>query len=207
MKESQLILFLITSLLIIITPGQDLVLVLSRGISKGPKAGIFTAAGVSLGLIGHTIIATFGLGAFLLASDIVFMCIKFIGASYLVYLGYKLITSKLHLPQIKNENSISSWKCFTSGVFSNISNPKITIFYFAYLPQFITSSQHNQIHLLLLGISFAVLTFIIKGPIGYISGKLSKWILNSESMLKWVNRTSGTVLVCLGVKLVFEKKS
>jgi len=118
MTESQIILFLATSLFIIITPGQDLVLVLSRGISQGAKAGISTAAGVSVGLIGHTLLATFGLGAVLMASDIVFLSIKFIGATYLVYLGYKLISTKSHLPQIKNENSISLWKCFTSGALS-----------------------------------------------------------------------------------------
>ena len=205
MTESQILLFLATSLFIIITPGQDLVLVLSRGISQGAKAGISTAAGVSVGLIGHTLLATFGLGAVLMASDIVFLSIKFIGATYLVYLGYKLISTKSHLPQIKNENSISLWKCFTSGAFSNISNPKITIFYFAYLPQFITSAQNNHTDLLFLGISFAFLTFFIKGPIGYIGGKFSKRILNNESVLKWINRTSGTVLICLGVKLAFEK--
>jgi threonine/homoserine/homoserine lactone efflux protein len=206
MTEAQLLLFIVTSFLIIITPGQDLVLVLSRGISHGAKAGIATAAGVSIGLIGHTLFATFGLGAVLLASDIVFVSIKFIGAFYLIYLGCKLIASKSHLPQIGNENSISLWKCFSSGAFSNISNPKITIFYFAYLPQFISSSQHNHLDLLFLGTVFACLTFIVKGPIGFLSGKLSKWILDNDSFLKWINRTSGVVLISLGVKLAFEKK-
>jgi len=74
------------------------------------------------------------------------------------------------------------------------------------LPQFITSAQNNHTDLLFLGISFAFLTFFIKGPIGYIGGKFSKRILNNESALKWINSTSGTVLICLGVKLAFEKK-
>jgi threonine/homoserine/homoserine lactone efflux protein len=206
MSETQLLLFVVTSLLIIITPGQDLVLVLSRGITKGAKAGVATAAGVSLGLIGHTLLATFGLGTILMASDIIFTIIKFVGAIYLVYLGYKLMTSKSHLPRINTDNSISLWKCFSSGAFSNISNPKITIFYFAYLPQFLSSSQYNHMNLLLLGTLFAVLTFFVKGPIGYLGGKLSKWILNNGSFLKWLNRTSGAVLICLGVKLALEKK-
>jgi threonine/homoserine/homoserine lactone efflux protein len=206
MTETQLLLFIATSLLIIITPGQDLVLVLSRGISHGARAGIATAGGVSLGLIGHTLFATFGLGAVLMASNIVFVSIKVVGAVYLVYLGYKLITSKSHLPQTGSEHSISLWKCFSSGAFSNISNPKITIFYFAYLPQFISSSQHTHIDLLFLGTVFACITFIVKGPIGYFAGKLSKWILNNGAFLKWLNRTSGVVLVLLGVKLAFEKK-
>jgi threonine/homoserine/homoserine lactone efflux protein len=206
MTETQLLLFVATSLLIIITPGQDLVLVLSRGISHGAKAGISTAAGVSIGLVGHTLFATFGLGAVLLASDIVFAAIKLIGAFYLIYLGCKLIASKSHLPQLGSENSISLLKCFSSGAFSNISNPKITIFYFAYLPQFISSSQNTHMDLLFLGTVFAGLTFLVKGPIGYLSGKLSRWILNNGSFLKWLNRSSGGVLIFLGVKLAFEKK-
>jgi threonine/homoserine/homoserine lactone efflux protein len=206
MSETQLLLFVITSLVIIITPGQDLVLVLSRGITQGAKAGIVTAAGVSLGLIGHTLLATFGLGAILMASDVVFTFIKFVGATYLIYLGFKLITSKSHLPHISNRQSISLWKCFYSGAFSNISNPKITIFYFAYLPQFLNSARHNHTDLLLLGVMFASLTFIVKGPIGFLSGKLSNWIQKNNSFLKWLNRTSGAVLIGLGVKLAFEKK-
>jgi threonine/homoserine/homoserine lactone efflux protein len=85
--------FIITSLVLIITPGQDMILVMSRSVSQGRKAGIMTALGVSVGLVGHTLLATFGLGAILLASETLFTMIKFIGAGYLLYLGIKKVRS------------------------------------------------------------------------------------------------------------------
>jgi threonine/homoserine/homoserine lactone efflux protein len=206
MTESQIILFVVTSLIVIITPGQDLVLTMSRGISQGAKAGVATAAGVSVGLMGHTLFATFGLGALLLASDVVFSVIKYIGAAYLIYLGYKLFTSKPVNTRINPEASLPIRKCFTTGALSNLSNPKITVFYFAYLPQFISSGEENAMLLLLLGTTFALLTFIVKAPIGYLAGRFSKWLQSNQSMLKWFNRTSGTVLIGLGVKLAFEQR-
>ncbi len=85
--------FIITSLVLIITPGQDMILVMSRSVSQGRKAGIMTALGVSVGLVGHTLLATFGLGAILLASETLFTMVKFIGAGYLLYLGIKKVRS------------------------------------------------------------------------------------------------------------------
>lgn len=206
MTESQIALFLITSLIVILAPGQDLVLVMSRGIAQGSKAGIATAAGVSVGLIGHTLLATFGLGAILLASDIVFSTIKYIGAAYLIYLGWKLFTSKTSLGTTDQGRVNSLPSCFATGAFSNISNPKITIFYFAYLPQFVPAGQESPVLLLVLGTTFAFLTFLVKAPIGYMAGRSSSWLQSQQSLMMWFKRISGTVLVGLGLKLAFEQK-
>lgn len=206
MDEAQIILFVLASLAVIVTPGQDLVLVMSRGITQGSHAGVVTAAGVSVGLLGHTLFAAFGLGALLLASDIVFSIIKTIGAAYLIYLGYKVFTSKTSFDDVKNRPVQSLSTCFRSGALSNISNPKITIFYFAYLPQFITSGEESASLLLMLGALFALLTFIVKGPVGYFAGRFSNWIVNHQKVLSWFNRTSGAVLMGLGVRLAFEQK-
>lgn len=208
MTDTQIILFIITSLIVIITPGQDLVLVLSRGVTQGSKAGIVTATGVSVGLLGHTILTALGLGAFLMASDVFFTILKYIGALYLIYLGVQLITSKSHKLELKQSAGKSLKYFFTSGAFSNISNPKITIFYFAYLPQFISSDVGNpSYYLLILGASFALLTLLVKVPIGYLAGKFSVWITSRPIVLKWLDRTSGTILVGLGVKLAFEERA
>jgi len=86
--------FLLTSAVIILTPGQDMILVMSRSIAQGQKAGVMTAFGVSIGLLGHTLLATLGLGALLLASEFLFNIIKLIGAGYLIYIGYQLLRSK-----------------------------------------------------------------------------------------------------------------
>jgi len=199
--------FLLTSSVIILTPGQDMILVMSRSISQGQRAGIMTALGVSVGLLGHTLLAAMGLGALLLASESLFNLVKWIGAIYLLYIGYQLLTSKDHTVNMKELPKISYRKMFLQGALSNISNPKVAIFYFSYLPQFVVPTQGDRtIQLLILGVAFALLTFAIKAPIGYISGMLSSWIQTRPSVLKYVHRTSGVILIGLGLKLALEKR-
>lgn len=207
MNEAQLIFFIVTSLIVILVPGQDMVLIMSRGVAQGSKAGLATAAGVSVGLIGHTLFATLGLGALMMASNTVFSFIKYVGAAYLIFLGLQLIFLRTKRLELNAGVGIPFARLFATGALSNISNPKITIFYFAYLPQFISSDIQDPTYMLLtLGVIFAVLTFIVKGPIGYLAGRFSKWLHSHTMVLTWINRTSGTALVCLGVKLAFEQR-
>ena len=206
MLEINLVLFVVTSLMIIVSPGQDLVLVMTRGISQGSQAGVFTAGGVSTGLLGHTFFAALGLGALLMASEFLFNAIKFVGAAYLIYLGYKLLTTK-GMPEVGGyKDHVSLKSCFVTGALSNISNPKVTLFYFAYLPQFVPGGQESTWVLLMLGSIFALLTFIVKGPIGYFAGRFSGWALRNHSGLTWFNRFSGMVLIALGLKLATQQR-
>jgi threonine/homoserine/homoserine lactone efflux protein len=203
-----ILLFIATSLVIIMTPGQDLVLVLSRGVSQGSKAGIVTAAGVSTGLFGHTILTTVGIGALLMASDLIFSIVKYCGAAYLIYLGVKLLSTNGLPLDVQKSGSASLKRYFVSGALSNVSNPKITIFYFAYLPQFISTEVNEPaMQLFLLGITFALLTFLVKALIGFLAGKFSVWLKTRPNMLKWLDRTSGSILICLGLKLAFEQRN
>lgn len=207
MSETQIILFIVTSFVVIITPGQDMVLVMSRAIAQGSKAGIATAAGVSIGLLGHTMLTALGLGSLLLASDALFIVLKIVGAAYLVYLGLKLVLGNSAKLELNDAPKTPLTKLFVTGALSNISNPKITIFYFAFLPQFIPTGVQNPTYLLfLLGISFAGLTFIVKGPVGYFAGILSTWLRSHPVVLRWIDRSSGAVLIGLGVKLALEKR-
>ena len=205
MTEIEFAIFVVASLLIIITPGQDLVLVFSRGISQGPRTGIVTAAGVSAGLLGHTIFAVIGLGALLVASELIFTIIKLVSASYLIYLGFKLIYSKVDVTESSDASLQSLKTCFSVGALSNLSNPKVTIFYFAYLPQFISTEQNSPKILFVLGVTFALLTFIVKGTVGYFAGRFSDWIRSNQKMLSWLSRTSGSLLVIFGIKLALER--
>ncbi len=204
MNETQLIMFLMTSLLIILAPGQDFVLVMSRSLSQGALAGVVTAAGVSCGLLGHTLLAAFGVGALLMASQSLFLVIKLLGAAYLIYLGIKLIRSRQTV-DLQNTRPASRWSMFAQGAISNIANPKITIFYFAFLPQFISDSVANPTaYLLLLGVMFALLTLLIKAAIGCLIGSASGWLTKNKRVINLINRISGTVLIGFGVKLVME---
>jgi threonine/homoserine/homoserine lactone efflux protein len=206
--EAISLIFIITSILIILTPGQDMILVMSRSISQGQKAGIITALGVSFGLLGHTLLATFGLGALLMTSEFLFDLIKLIGAAYLIYIGYQLLSSKNPKLAMKDLPKTSYKKMFLQGALTNIMNPKIAIFYFSYLPQFVNSDTNNQaLQLLILGLTYAILTFFIKAPIGFISGLLSIWIKSRPSVLAYMNKTSGIIFIILGLKLASEQKN
>lgn len=180
---------------------------MSRGMTQGARAGIATAAGVSTGLLGHTILTAVGLGALLMSSEIFFTVLKYVGAAYLSYLGLKLIISPVQEFKFDNTNSMPLSKLFVIGSLSNISNPKITIFYFAFLPQFISVDVENPtLLLMILGFSFAALTFLVKAPIGYFAGVASLWIQSRPGVIKLINRISGTVLIGLGIKLAFEQR-
>jgi len=207
MNEPQIIFFLVTSLLVILIPGQDMVLVMSRGITQGARAGIVTAAGVSVGLLGHTILAALGLGALLLSSELLFTVLKYIGAAYLAYLGVKLILTRVSELELESSSIKPLKKLFIEGSLSNISNPKVTIFYFAFLPQFIsTDIKDPAIYLIVLGTSFSILTFLVKAPIGYFAGIASAWIRTRPIVIQTINKISGTVLIGLGVKLALEQR-
>ncbi len=207
MFESLPIIFILTSLLIIITPGQDMVLVMSRSISQGAKAGVATAAGVSVGLMGHTLLAALGLGAILSSSTILFTAIKLIGAVYLVYIGVKMLRSDHTNIGVTGMTQATNRKLFLQGAISNISNPKITIFYFAYLPQFLSANIENHAaHLFFLGTFFAILTFLVKAPIGYGAGRLSSWLRTHPKVITLINRISGGLLICLGLRLAFAPR-
>ncbi|MEJ7137160.1 LysE family translocator [Amphibiibacter pelophylacis] len=200
-------LFMATSLLVIATPGQDMVLVMSRSIAQGTAAGIVTAAGVSVGLIGHTVLATLGLGALLRASEWLFLVLKLVGAAYLVYMGVQLLRTRQSELAITAGAPKSLLRLFVDGALSNLSNPKIAVFYFAFLPQFVLpGATHPTLSVFALGLVFATLTFLVKGPIGLASGILSKWLRSHPRFLLWIFRTSGAVLLVLGLKLALERR-
>ncbi len=208
MLEVSWLLFTVASLVLIVTPGQDMVLVMSRSIAQGAAAGVVTAAGVSVGLVGHTILATLGLGAILRTSEWLFLALKLLGAAYLIYLGLALLRTKATELVVQASSKRSLLRLFVDGALSNISNPKIAIFYFAFLPQFVRpASEHPTLSVFVLGLLFAALTFLVKGPVGYFAGLLSGWLRSQPSVLAWLYRSSGAVLVALGIKLAFERRA
>ena len=208
MFEAHWLLFIAASLAVIATPGQDMILVMSRSIAQGPAAGVATAAGVSTGLVGHTLLATLGLGAILRASEWLVLLLKLAGAAYLVYLGVQLLRSRHHELAMSAAAPRTMPRLFVDGALSNISNPKIAVFYFAFLPQFVTpGALHPTLSVLALGLAFAGLTFLIKGPVGLGAGLLSGWLRARPRVLAWLYRTSGVIFVGLGLKLAFERRA
>jgi threonine/homoserine/homoserine lactone efflux protein len=162
-----LTIFFVTSVVLIATPGQDMILVMSRSVVQGPRAGLATAGGVSLGLVGHTILAALGLGAVLRTSQVLFIVVKLVGALYLVYLGVGFLRAR------NDQLTLNTWarrsivRLLFDGAFSNISNPKIAIFFFAFLPQFVSpGTVRPEVSVFVLGLVFALLTFLLKACVG-----------------------------------------
>jgi threonine/homoserine/homoserine lactone efflux protein len=207
MVEVTWVLFIVASLVLIATPGQDMILVMSRSIAQGAAAGVVTAAGVSVGLVGHTVLATLGLGALLRTSEWLFIVFKLAGAAYLIYMGIQLLRTREHALAVSGGAPKSLWRLFFDGALSNVSNPKIAVFYFAFLPQFVTpGASHPTLSIFALGLVFASLTFLVKGPVGLAAGALSGWLRSRPRVLVGVHHTSGVVLVGLGVKLALDRR-
>jgi len=207
MLEVAWFLFIAASLVLIVTPGQDMLLVMSRSMAQGSAAGVATAAGVSVGLVGHTVLATLGLGAILRTSDWLFLALKLAGAAYLVYLGVQLLRTKEHDLTVSGGTPRSLRRLFFDGALSNVSNPKIAVFYFAFLPQFVLpEASHPTLSIFVLGLVFAGLTFLVKGPVGLVAGRLSSWLRSRPGAVAWLYRTSGAVLLGLGIKLALERR-
>ncbi len=201
-------LFIAASLVLIVTPGQDMILVMSRSITQGSAAGVVTAAGVSVGLVGHTLLATVGLGAILRTSEWLFFALKLVGAAYLVYLGLQLLRRPKQGLALSADASRSLARLFFDGALSNVTNPKIAVFYFAFLPQFVLpDAARPTLAVFVLGLVFAGLTFLVKGPVGLGAGLLSGWLRARPAVLQWIYRTSGAVLIGLGLKLAFERRA
>lgn len=208
MIEVTWLVFVVASLVLIMTPGQDMMIVMSRSIAQGPGAGVATAAGVSVGLVGHTVLATLGLGALLRASEWLFLALKLVGAAYLVWLGVQLLRTKPAELAVTRGAPRSRSRLFVDGALSNLTNPKIAVFYFAFLPQFVVpGAAHATLSIFALGLAFAGLTFLVKGPVGLGAGMLSSWLRARPRALVWLHRTSGAVLLGLGLKLALERRA
>lgn len=171
--ELNLVLFLTVSLIVIVAPGPDNILVLTRGISQGRKAAMVSAGGASVGLVCHSLFAAAGLSALLAQSAMAFSVVKYAGAAYLIYLGVKTLLSREGFAVSGGERAMRLRNVFAQGVASNVMNPKIAVFFLAYLPQFADPAAGGMApQLLLLGLAFALCTWVVFSVLGYFSGTL-----------------------------------
>ena len=200
--------YILASLALIATPGQDMLYVISRSLAQGRFAGVCSAIGVCIGILVHTALAALGLGAILQASEALFLVLKFVGAAYLIYLGVRLLFSRAGLDVSSGSApKLSPLALVRQGVMSNVTNPKIVLFFFAFLPQFVDpASVHPTRDLVFLGVLYALLALPVKVGVGLAAGSLSERMLRSRTGLTWINRISGAVLVGLGLRLAAAER-
>jgi len=203
MEAHGLWLYVAASLALIVTPGQDMIYVMTRSLAQGRFAGLCSAVGVCIGILVHTALAAFGVGAILQSSEGLFLVLKLAGAAYLVYLGLRMVLTRA-APMAAGTDVVrlSPLSLVWQGVLSNVTNPKIVLFFFAFLPQFVDpASVHPTRDLVFLGVLYALLALPVKGAVGLLAGSLSERVLKRPSALVAINRFSGTVLVLLGLRL------
>jgi len=207
MDLSQILLFASVSLALLATPGPDMIYVLTRGVSDGRKIGLFSAAGITVGILVNTLLAAIGLAALFKTSAIAFMIVKYAGGAYLLFLGIKTLIASNRISVEETSVAQSNSKAFGQGVLTNVLNPKVAMFILAFLPQFINSSANNPtLQMILLGSAYASLTFILYGTFGYFTGQIGKWLKNHPKVEKWSQRLSGLVFIGLAVRFVFMQQ-
>lgn len=200
-------LFILSGILLNITPGADTLYILGRGISQGRKSAIISALGISTGCLVHTILAAFGLSAILQNSIFAFNLIKWAGAIYLIYLGIKSFKSKgLSLENLENTDVVSSKKIFWEGVFTNTLNPKVALFFLSFLPQFISvNNSYGSIPFLILGFTFIVTGTLWGMILSFTSAIFTRKMKENKNISARLNKITGIVFITLGIKLLNAK--
>jgi len=201
--------FLGASILLSLMPGPDNIFVLTESLTKGHKNGIAISIGLSLGVLIHTLAAATGLSFIIQKSALAFSVVKYLGALYLFYLAYKATKDnqsdvKIELNQTPQNNSISA--LIKKGLFMNVLNPKVALFFIAFLPQFVSKTGYNiTLQMIFLGIIFMLQAFVIFSLIALLSARLTPYLHNQRfwNITKW-SRVG--VLGSLGLALMLSKK-
>ncbi|QXP52511.1 LysE family translocator [Cellulophaga sp. HaHa_2_1] len=207
MGIENLMTFIVTALFFIITPGIDTVFVLNKSIGQGRKAGVYATFGINTGVLVHTFFAALGLSVLIAKSTFVVALIKFLGAGYLIYLGFlKLKNKEEFFPaDIKklNENSKND---FWTGFFTNALNPKVALFFLAFFPQFINVNQmDNPIPFLLLGITYALIGIVWFLILTLFASVFSQKLKSNPKSGRWLSKLSGLVFIVMGIKIALTK--
>ncbi len=200
--------FLLAGILLNITPGADTMYILTRSVAEGRKAGIYSVLGISTGGLIHTLFASLGLSVILSTSATAFMIVKYAGAAYLVYLGIKHLIEKPNLFAGTNTGDVPQGlsKIYRQGIFTNVLNPKVALFFLSFLPQFINPEFSNGI------LPFLILggTFIITGTIwclflAFAASQLTQTLRKHQKIAKWFQKISGMVFITLGIHLAVNR--
>src|SRR5215212_3402175 len=203
-EPAKFALFICVSWALILAPGPDMIYVMTRGMAHGRSAGMLSAIGVVCGILVHTTAAAFGLTLLLQTSAFVFLIVKFIGAAYLITLGIKAWRDQRAL-QLQTSTSVAKpGVLFWQGVLSNVLNPKIAIFFLAFLPQFVDKGGNQvTLQLAILGITFACFGLCFLLVVGYSSGTIGRWLTYQPRYAQFFQRLAAGMLIGLGIRLAF----
>jgi len=204
----QLGLFVIATLVLNFTPGPDMLFTAANGMQGGAKAGMTSAIGVGLGGFVHAALAALGVSALIAASDAAFDVLRFSGAAYLIWIGFKTFTSGQDMLDSPSAQPLSFTSLLVRGFITNIFNPKVILFFVAFIPQFVNPESTNlALEIFILGCFVGLTGTVINGLVGVFAGGAGKALLQNPISAKWISRVSGSLFVALGLRLVFIERN
>ena len=199
--------FILTTLVVVATPGTGAVYTIAAGLARGWKAGIVAAFGCTLGVVPHMIAAVTGLAAILNASAVAFNVIKWLGVAYLLFLAWQTLRDRSAIAVDESAPRVSFWRVIRTAVLINVLNPKLTLFFFAFLPQFVTPGlAGTTLQMLLLSAVFMVVTFVVFALYGVFAAAVRTGVISRPRVVAWMRRTFAATYVLLAGRLVLESR-
>lgn len=199
--------FLITSLIVIVSPGTGVLYTLAAGLSRGARASVIAAFGCTLGIVPHMAAAILGLAALLHASGLAFEIFKYAGVAYLLYMAWNALKEHGALRVESEVSARSALRVTTTAILINLLNPKLSIFFFAFLPQFVAHDEaHPLARMLLLSALFMLLTFVVFVGYGLFAAVVRDRIISRPRVMAWMRRSFAAAFVALGMKLALAER-
>jgi threonine/homoserine/homoserine lactone efflux protein len=201
--------FLVITMIVVASPGTGVLYTVAAGLARGRRASIVAAFGCTLGILPHMAAAIIGLAALLYTSSLAFQTLKYLGVAYLLFMAWKTYREKgsLSLEAEEQVGSRSSTQVVISAILINVLNPKLSIFFFAFLPQFVKPHEaHRLVHMLELSAVFMLLTFVVFVGYGLLAASVRRHVISRPRVLVWMRRTFAGAFVALGAKLAFADR-
>jgi threonine/homoserine/homoserine lactone efflux protein len=199
--------FLITSLIVIASPGTGVLFTLAAGLSRGSRASIVAAFGCTLGIVPHMAAAIMGLAALLHTSAVAFQILKYLGVAYLLYMAWSTLKERGALAVEGEIGARSAAHVIVSAILINILNPKLSIFFLAFLPQFVSAEEASPLaRMLELSGVFMLLTFVVFAGYGMFAAAVRNHVISRPQVLTWMRRTFAGAFAALGAKLAFADR-
>lgn len=202
-ETKTIIMFFTASALLSLAPGPDNIFVLTQSMFKGTRAGVIITLGLCTGLLVHTSAVSCGLAVLFKTYPLAFTILKIIGAAYLLYLSF-MSFKHADIPRTSSTADMPLKILYRRGIIMNVSNPKVSLFFLAFLPQFTDAARGSlPVQLMLLGGMFIITALVIFSLISFSASLAGKWFMSSKHAAKCLNYTAGTIFACFAVKLVF----
>jgi threonine/homoserine/homoserine lactone efflux protein len=199
--------FLVTSLIVVVSPGTGVLFTLAAGLSRGPRASVVAAFGCTLGIVPHMLAAVMGLAALLHTSALAFQTLKYLGVAYLLWMAWSALKERGALAIRQESDTRSDMQVIVSAILVNILNPKLSIFFFAFLPQFISAEEARPLaRMVELSAVFMLLTFAVFVGYGLFAASIRRHVISRPRVLTWMRRAFAGAFAALGAKLAVAER-